>query len=171
MVIRRRLKASLCAALFAGALVPTDAWAHPLHTTYAEVTVWPRNGMLRAMIRVFADDFRATALRSYPSGARSSRDFERASYTYAARRFRLTDAHGASIPLGWCGLRRDGNFIWLCIGSDHFSATGKLQLTDELLQEVFSDQINLVKLTAGGRTDHLLFAGGSGPKEIKLPAT
>ncbi len=152
----------------AAPVVPVPARAHPLHTTYAELSFGPKPGMVRAMIRLFADDFTATVLKNYPSAAQSPRQFERAAYTYAAHRFRLADARGAPYPLGWCGLRRVANFIWVCLGSDHFAPSGPIQLGDQLMHEVFEDQINLVRVSARGRSEHMLYTGADGLKRLGL---
>ncbi len=157
-------KATFAMAL-SGAVVPMRAGAHPLHTTYTELTI-SGGHTARAMIRVFADDFTAIVLRAYPVAKRSPRDFERAAYTYVARRFALVDSAGTRYSLGWCGLRREANFIWLCVGSDHFSADGRPQLVNRLLNEVYSDQINVVRVSTNGRRRLLLFARGDGAKPL-----
>ncbi len=164
--MRIRIVGLALAALIA--LSPSVAGAHPLHTTYAELTFGPGRGTVRAMIRLFVDDFSATVIRNYPIATRTPRDFERAAYTYVAHRFRLIDPRGAGYQLGWCGLRRESNYIWVCIGSDNFSATGPLRLADQLMHEVFEDQINLVRVSANGKSDHMLFSGDDGPKKLSL---
>ncbi len=143
------------------------ARAHPLHTTYSELTISRDGRSARALIRVFADDFSATVVKTFPAARRSPSDFERAAYTYIARHFRLTDRRGVPYALRWCGLRKNANFMWLCVGSDHLSAGDRPQLTNGLLDDVFTDQINIVRVSADGRTSHILFARGDGPKQIR----
>ena len=162
-----RLPRSAIAAVVALSILAAPVRAHPLHTTYTELSIYHSGSSVRALIRVFADDFSATVIRNYPVARRSDRDFQRAAYTYVAHRFRIIDERGVTYALGWCGLRRQANFIWLCLGSDTLSNGVKGKLVNQLLNEVFTDQINIVRVSAEGRTMHILFAQGDSAKPLR----
>ncbi|MEO8577118.1 MAG: DUF6702 family protein [Gemmatimonadales bacterium] len=163
----RTVSRAVVIAIATACTIPAEARAHPLHTTYTELSISRDGRSARALIRVFADDFTATVLKAYPAGRRSSRDFERAAFTYAAHRFRIISTRGTLYTLGWCGLRKEANFIWLCVGSDRLAPGDHLKLTNHLLDEVFNDQINVVRYSHRENVGHLLFAQGDGSKALR----
>jgi hypothetical protein len=139
-----------------GALV--TAWAlatHPMHTTLTEVSVDRARHVVRATVRVFSDDL-ARAVGHTPVS-------EAQAIAYASAALPLT-ADGHTVPLKGCGIRTSGDLLWICLEGSFAGDGHALALRDTMLCELFSDQVNIVQVAAGGSKKSLLFTRGDGAK-------
>lgn len=168
MVGRVRSALAIAGALLiaAFALGVRVADAHPLHTTLVQLTYDESARRIDGSIRVFAGDFAAAVAKR--SGAPTPDDDRvgvAAAFAYLTRTLVLTDAAGRVVPLSWCGSRRAGDVLWLCVHAPILPAQHALQLSDQMLCELFDDQINIVQSTRGGHRASMLFTKGDAAKE------
>jgi hypothetical protein len=155
------LMASL-ASLVVGVRV---ADAHPLHTTLVQLTYDERTHVLEGSIRVFAGDFAAAVAKR--AGAKlpdDDRVADAAAFGYVTNTLRFSDANGRAMPLAWCGSRRSGDVLWLCVRASSAAPPNTLKLSDQMLCELFDDQINIVQSVAGATRASTLFTKGDGAK-------
>lgn len=163
MSVRRPApRRALAACLLALALAPRAAEAHPIHSTLTEIRLDPAARALDISVRVFADDF-GTALRRRGGPPRS---WEAAAFAYAATHFTLVE-RGRALPFTWCGVRRRGIVLWLCLRAPAPGAAGRLTVHNRMHFELFEDQVNVVQATLGGRRHSELFTRGDGPKPLR----
>ena len=156
---------SFCAAAFA--FDPREAEAHPLHTTLAQLTFDERAHLLTGSIRVFADDFSAAV--SKHAGVKTPDDdrvSDAAAFAYVSSTVQLTDAAHHPVALQWCGSRRVGDLLWLCVRAANTSGPDALQLSDQMLCELFDDQVNIVQAVSGEKHASALFTKGDGAKSV-----
>ena len=139
---------------------PYVATAHPLHTTMAEVSIDRARSTVRIVVRVFADDL-ATALEA----AGRSGSWETRAAAYVGRAVSIVDESRRPVAMRDCGTRRQGDLLWLCAEAAVRSIR-KLALRDQMLCELFADQINVVRVTEGGSTRSVLFTRGEREKPI-----
>ena len=154
--------AASLASLAASARV---ADAHPLHTTLVQLTYDGRTHVLEASIRVFAGDFAAAVAKR--AGAKTPSDdrvANAAAFDYIAKTLRFVDASGRAVPLVWCGSRRAGDVLWLCVRAPTATPPNMLKLSDQMLCELFDDQVNIVQTALGDRHASMLFTKGDGAK-------
>jgi uncharacterized protein DUF6702 len=132
---------------------------HPLHTTLTELTYRAADRTVQVSVRAFADDFDAAA-----GGVSDS-----AASAYLRSVLTLTDRNGRPLPLAWCGLRRTGDLLWLCLsGAAPGGGLGGLRVAVRLLFERYRDQINIVQVSdgEGGRRTSMLFVRGDAEKPL-----
>jgi hypothetical protein len=157
----KRTVCSLLALLAACAIAPTLN-AHPIHTTYALLSVSGATGTLE--LRAFADDFSAAVARFHGRPApRDSVVSDADSYRYLAQRLTLTTPSGATLPLIPCGVRRAANLYWICWRVPQLVAG--MRATNRVLAELHADQVNIVQLQGGGA---VLFTRSSGAQALGL---
>jgi len=142
-----RLAAALLAAPLFG--------AHPMHTSVTDLTHEPATHTVAVTVRVFADDFTAAA------GATDS-----AAAAYLRPRLTLTDRSGQAIALRFERREPAGDALLLRLRGAAPSGLAGAQLRHTILCERFGDQVNIVRVTYGGRTASLLFAPGSDAKAL-----
>jgi hypothetical protein len=130
---------------------------HPLHTTLTQLAYRDSDHMVEATVRVFADDFRA-ALRADVSDS--------AAVAYLRSTFTLADHAGRPLAIAWCGLRRTGDLLWLCLQAPAAQGLSGLRVRVALLFERYSDQINIVQASYAGRRAALLFTSGDAAKAL-----
>lgn len=153
----------LVLALLAGTAAPVEA--HPLHTTVTEITSDPARRVVRAVIRVFADDF-GKALGRPDRGASSAPVAEQAALAYLQRAFVLTGRNGRVMPLRSCGTRRTADLLWLCVEADSPTGLAGTRVRNAVLCELYDDQVNIVRTTAGGTASNLLFTRNATAKPL-----
>ncbi len=164
----RLFRTALAAAVVGATLAAAaPAESHPLHTSLAELTHDARRGTLQITVRIFADDFAAAV--SKQTGRRPAADHsvsEAAAFAYMRGAFALSDRRKRPIALVWCGMRRAGDVVLVCLRASVGRSLGGARLDDRLLHDLFDDQINIVKVMAGARQRSLLFTKGDGAKPL-----
>ena len=131
---------------------------HPLHTTLTQLAYRDSDHLVEATVRVFADDFRA-ALRADVSDS--------AAVSYLRSTFTLADRDGRPLAIAWCGLRRTGDLLWLCLRAGGASqGLSGIRVRVALLFERYADQINIVQASYAGRRTALLFTSGDAAKAL-----
>lgn len=159
---------ALAALVVAG--VPTAARAHPLHTTLTELSYDARSGAVSISLRLFADDFAAAVTRTSTGGPRGATAMppDTAMFRYISQRFSLVAAGAAGRPvaLRWCGVRRTGEVVFVCLQGTSGAPLSGARLMNRLMTETFDDQVNMVQALHGGRRQMLLFTKRDGPKAL-----
>lgn len=157
---RRLLLAGL--ALLFGAAAPRPMEAHPLHTSIAELRYDASSRGVQVVIRVFADDLQQAAAAD--ARARAQADPVRA---YLLQRFELKGSDGRVIPLQWSGVTHASEDLLLVQlrGAAPSGLRGG-SIRNDLIFDLFKDQVNIVKLEVAGRSHTLLFTRGSGSKRL-----
>ena len=149
------------------AVAPRPAHAHPLHTTLAELSYDPATRVLQVSLRVFTDDFTDAVARHAgvrPVGALPP---DSAMFRYVAARFAVAAPGAGPMALRWCGVRRSGEVLLLCLRATGVPALAGARVRSALLNERFTDQVNLVQASDGGRRQMLLFTSRDGVKVLR----
>jgi len=131
---------------------------HPLHTTLTQLAYRDADRTVEVTVRVFADDFRAAL------GGGDVTDSAAAAYLRST--FTLADPAGRPLAIAWCGLRRTGDLLWLCLRAPAFQGVTGLRVRVTLLFERYADQINIVQASYAGRRAALLFTRGDAAKAL-----
>ena len=163
-----RMLALVMVALFApGSASIRTAEAHPLHTSFTELTHETRGGALHVSLRVFVDDFTKAAELHAKRNAKLRKHATQNLVDYAIASMSLTDASGKPIAMAFCGARRVGDLMWLCFSAVDPSRVKGIRIVIRVLFDQFADQINVVKASYAGRTSSLLFTSGDEPRLLR----
>jgi hypothetical protein len=133
--------------------------AHPLHSTHTELREEP-GGRLTVTVRAFTEDLQAAARRA--QGAADDSSLAR----YVRGRLGLRDAGGREIPLAWAGARVDGGMTFLTLTAVSRQGMAGATLRQEMLTELFDDQVNVVQVRRPAGDASLLFLPGDRPKTL-----
>lgn len=149
-------------------IVPTRrAYAHPLHTTLTQMTEDRARGVVRATIRVFADDFGTSVTRfARNPGAPMSAQWNAAAFGYVSSVFTIAGKSGAALPLRSCGVTRTADVLWICVEATSPPGLAATQVRNAMLCDQFEDQVNVVQSTFGGSRHSLLFTRGDRIKPL-----
>ena len=160
--------ASRLVVALAVVLLPELASAHPLHSTITEIVRDPAHGVVRATIRVFADDFGTAVARS--TRGRVSVSFgpawDNAALAYVTSSFVLEDRAGRRLALASCGSRRTSDLLWICVEAKTTEALEQLGVSNALLSDLFDDQVNVVQGVVRGTKKSMLFTKGDRAKRL-----
>lgn len=125
---------------------------HPMHTTLTNVTFDRPTAQITAMVRAFSADLDKAMMRR--------RDTTVADYVRES--MGLSDQSGHPVSTTWCGSRREGDVVWLCLRAPAPQGASGMTLTDRLLFDVFDDQVNIVMTEHGS----VLFTKGDAPRRL-----
>jgi hypothetical protein len=165
VVNMRRLVAS--AALTLASLTPHRAFAHPLHTTLTEITEDRARGVVRATIRVFADDIDHSLKRgAHVPAPIGSPAWNAAAISYAASVFTMSTKPGVPMPLRSCGVTQKADVLWICLEANAPSGAASLVVRNAMLCDQFEDQVNIVQATFAGSRHSVLFTRGDRLKPL-----
>jgi hypothetical protein len=143
--------------------------AHPLHSTITELVEDRAHGVVRATIRVFADDF-GTAVARMAKGRvspASGAAWDAAVAAYSSAAFGLQDAQGRPIATRSCGVKRTGDLLWLCLEAPTTQPLATLRVRNAVLCDLFEDQVNVVQATVASERRSLLFVRGDSYKTVR----
>jgi hypothetical protein len=79
----------------------------------------------------------------------------------------LTGRDGKRVPLQWCGEKRTGDVLWICLRGSAPAGLRGGSVINILMFDLFEDQINIVQATYNGRKQSLLFTRGDGAKRLR----
>ncbi len=167
MVTRQRAMI-VCSLLVGIVTTPAAARAHPLHTSFVELTYTETTGTVVASVRVFADDFlrHAGGSGAGVGPALPGGQPERLAEAYLARTFGLTDARGHVVPLDWCGWKRSGDLATICLTGKLTGGLVGVRVRNAVLMDLFGDQINILQTTYNSSRHSILFTPGEPVKRL-----
>ena len=158
--------ASRLAFLIAAAMTllsPTrPLMAHPLHTTITEVTEDRARGTVRAVVRVFADDFGTIVARRTRGAPLSDAN----AFAYVSSTFSFVDRTGRMLAVQPCGVRRTSDLVWVCVEARSPAGLAPLSVRNATMCDLFDDQVNVVQASVGGTRRSLLFTKGDRAKPL-----
>lgn len=146
MVIRLRSLSIL------GLILCVGAWRwHPVHAARVEVVATGRD--VGATVRVYAEDF--------PPGTRPA-----AVAAYLAQTLRISDARGAAVVLAPQSITTEGDRLRIELRGIAPTSIGRGRIAVTLLQERFTDQVNVATVRIDGRRAQLVFLRGDAAQAL-----
>lgn len=130
---------------------------HPLHTTFTELSYSSVDRTVEVSVRAFADDFRAAVGHDTADAA---------AFAYFAKVLTINDPEGRALPLSWCGARRTGDLVWLCLRAHGARGLSGVRVRAGMLFDLYRDQINIIQASYDGRRVSLLFTNGDDTKPL-----
>ena len=153
------------------AVAPVEPGAvHPLHTSLTQLTYAAGDRAVQISIRAFAEDFHAAVERYLGSRAPvAGNGLDSVAFAYVTAAFALLDRGGSRLPLAWCGLKRAGDLVWVCLQAPAPGGGGLagLQVDNRVFFDLFDDQINIMQATYEGRRETLLFTQDDHSKHLR----
>lgn len=135
---------------------PADV--HPLHTTLAELSTDPSAHEVSILLRVFAGDLASAVTARASAGSPDRMPPDSAMIRYFVERFEITADGVGRVALRWCGFRRDQDVLFLCFHA-RAASLSQARLRNTLLNEIFADEVNIVRVNIDGRRETMLFTG------------
>jgi hypothetical protein len=156
-----------CAVLALATLIAPaarPAIAHPLHTTLAQLSYDPVH-QWSVSIRVFAADF-AAAVQPRRARGVDAMPPDSAMFRYVSERFFVVAPGAGRVALRWCGVRREGDVLFVCLRAAVRESPAGSRMTNMLLNELFADQVNIVQASYDDRSHTVLFTSRDAVKRL-----
>jgi hypothetical protein len=145
--------------VLAGLLLSGLASAHPLHTTYTEVTEDTGTGVVTVVVRSFTDDLARAMADSPPvAGSPAHSPGDSALARYIRSHLSLTDRSGRVRALVYVGQRQSADLSWVTFRTGIPAGLAGCRIADQLQTELYADQVNLLQAHYAGRSETILFS-------------
>jgi hypothetical protein len=158
----------LAIALFTSALllfVSTPAQAHRAHAGLTEIVWNAHTQEVEITHRLYAHDLEPRLFSKVLSGWEETQEGVERVGEYCAAKFQIR-VDGKTIPLSYVGSEPDGEFIYAYFTAPRPEEGAKLDVYNTLLMNAFDDQVNLVNLTLGNKTQSQYFRFGEALKPL-----
>ena len=155
----RALLPAIVAVIVGGA---APVFAHPIHTSLAELVYDQSAKEIRISLRVYVDDLTKASARY-----RNTASVDSGMVAYARAYFGVVDRNGRAVSLASCGEQLVGDLMWMCFRAPARTGPSGFSIAHKVLFDLYSDQINLVQANYSGRKVSLLFTKGDGFKKLQ----
>ena len=133
----------------------SEAGIHPLHISVTEINHNAADKTLEISCKLFTDDFEKVLAQNYKTKVDLINPTDRAAMEKLINDFiqkHLTiKADGKQVKLSYIGYEKDNDAIYSYFQADNIGTVKKLEVTNNILHELFTDQINLMHVIVGGK--------------------
>ena len=154
-------------ALFLG--LTAAAHAHALKLSVTEATYNRDSGRLELAVRLFADDLEEALTKD--SGRRVPIDkpelLAPAASAYLRKHLKVRSAGGEVQSLSWSGAEVTATHVWLYAEVPLPGGLVGATFSVTFMHELFSDQLNSLKLRDGEFKQNLIFVDGTGEVTVR----
>jgi hypothetical protein len=129
--------------------------AHPLHVSVTEINHNDTDKTLEISCKLFTDDFEKVLTQNYKTKVDLINPPDRPAMEKLVSDFILTHlslkADGKPVQLSYLGYEKDNDAIYSYFQVDNIRSVKKIDVSNHILHELFTDQINLVHVIVGGK--------------------
>jgi len=137
-----------------GKVGTAEIFVHPLHISVTEINHNATDKTLEISCKMFTDDFERVLAQNYKTKVDLINPVDRPAMEKLVSDFILKHlaikADGKIIQLTYLGFERDNDAIYSYFQADKIGSVKKLEITNNILHELFTDQINMMHIVVGG---------------------
>jgi hypothetical protein len=131
---------------------------HPFHVSVVEINHNAAEKTFEISCKIFTDDFEKVLAQNYPQAAHRKIDLinppdKKAMDTlvkkYISAHLSIV-ADGRPVQLTYLGFERENEAVYSYVQADHLPSVKKIEITNKLMYDLFTDQVNLVHVVVGG---------------------
>jgi hypothetical protein len=133
---------------------------HPFHVSVVEINHNAADKTLEISCKIFTDDFEKVLAQNYPQGALHKTKIDLINPTDKAVMDTLVKKYitshvsllvdGKPAPLIYIGFERESEAVYGYMQGDNISNPKKIDITNKLMYDLFTDQVNLMHMIVGG---------------------
>jgi hypothetical protein len=134
---------------------PQAVLMHPLHVSVTEINHNETDKTLELSCKLFTDDFERILTQLYKTKVDLINPPDRPAMEKLVNDFILTHfsvkTDGKPVKLNYLGYEKDNDAIYSYFQADDIKTVKKLEVTSSVMYDLFTDQINLLHVTVGGK--------------------
>jgi len=147
--------------------------AHEFYLSVTEIEYNNKEQSLQIITRVFIDDFQNVLNERYDADIQLSQEKEKGAVTeniskYLTQKLRL-NANGEDLQLNYLGKEYDADQLVLYIEVENIASFNQIEVTNEILTDLFDDQKNVVHVKVNGKTKSLLLMRQQETEKLTFP--
>lgn len=134
---------------------PDSKAVHPLHVSITEVNHNAGDQTLEISCKLFTDDFEKVLSNNYKTKIDLINPIDRQAMEKLVNDFihkhLAIKADGKPVQFSYLGYEKDNDAIYSYFQVEKIPIVKKLEISNHILHELFTDQINLMHITVGGK--------------------
>ena len=127
---------------------------HPFHVSVVEVNHNATDKTLEISCKIFTDDFEIVLEQNYKTKVDLINPPNKAAMDTLVKKYIFShlslSADGKPVNLSYIGFERESEAVYGYVQVDHVPSVKKIDITDKLMYDLFTDQINLMHVIVGG---------------------
>jgi hypothetical protein len=129
---------------------------HPFHVSVVEINHNAADKTLEISCKIFTDDFEKVLARNYktkvdltnpPAADRKAMDSVVKKYIFSNL---AVSVDGKTRTLSYLGFEKDAEAVYSYVQVDNVPSVKKVELTNKLMQDMFTDQVNIIHVIVNG---------------------
>jgi len=132
-----------------------EGWVHPLHVSVTEINHNSTDKTLEISCKLFTDDFEKVLAQNYKTKVDLINPVDRPAMEKLVNDFiqkhLAIRSDGKPVQLSYLGYERDNDVIYSYFQADNIGSAKKLEIINNILHELFTDQINMMHIVVGGK--------------------
>ncbi|MBO2544518.1 hypothetical protein J0871_08860 [Salegentibacter sp. BDJ18] len=147
--------------------------AHEFYLSVTEIEYNNEEQSLQIITRVFIDDFQNVLNERFDADIQLSQEAEEGAVTehiskYLNQKLRLK-INGEELQLNYLGKEYDADQLVLYIEVENVAAFDEIEVTNEILTDLFDDQKNVVHVKVNNKTKSLLLMRQQETEKLTFP--
>lgn len=147
--------------------------AHEFYLSVTEIEYNNEEQSLQIITRVFIDDFQNVLNERYDADIQLSEEAEEGAVTeyiskYLNQKLRLK-TNGEELQLNYLGKEYDADQLVLYIEVENVASFNQIEVTNEILTDLFDDQKNVVHVKVNNKTKSLLLMRQQETEKLTFP--
>ncbi len=127
---------------------------HPFHVSVVEVNHNATDKTLEISCKIFTDDFEKVLEQNYKTKVDLINPPNKSAMDTLVKKYITShlslSADGKAVKLSYIGFEREAEAVYSYVQVDNIPSVKKIEITDKLMYDIFTDQINLMHVTVGG---------------------
>jgi hypothetical protein len=128
---------------------------HPFHVSVTEIEHNASDKTLEISCKLFTDDFENVLKQNYKTKVDLINPVDKAAMDTLVKKYITSHlsilADGKPVLLTYIGFERDNEAVYGYLQGDNITNPQKIDITNKLMYDLFTDQINLMHIKVGGK--------------------
>lgn len=129
--------------------------SHPFHVSVVEINHNAADKTLEISCKIFTDDFEKVLAQNYKTkvdliNPPDKKAMDTLVKKYIAAHLSIT-ADGRPVALNYIGFEHESEAVYGYVQVNQVASVKEIKVTDQLMYDLFTDQVNLVHVIVGGK--------------------
>ena len=139
---------------------PLTRGLHPFHVSVVEVNHNAADKILEISCKIFTDDFEKVLAQNNPQDAAHKTKVDlinptdKAAMDTLVKKYIIShlslSADGNPVKLSYIGFEKENEAVYSYLQADNITSVKKIEITNNLMHDLFKDQLNLMHVIVGG---------------------
>ena len=131
-----------------------DKGLHPFHVSVVEINHNAADKILEISCKIFTDDFEKVLAQNNKTKVDLINPTDKAAMDSLVKKYIIShlslSADGNPVKLSYIGFEKENEAVYSYLQADNITSVKKIEITNNLMHDLFKDQLNLMHVIVGG---------------------